>query len=75
MKEHRVKHPGLCPTCLTPSLEFVRTQSGEDQIVRYLQCEVCGWTQLKPEIQQQFPFINEGTLTPSHKTVHLNPGQ
>ena len=57
-ERHR-KHPGLCPECLSPSLESVCTKVGDGRVLRWLECARCQWKQLRPQLQLEFNFTEE----------------
>jgi hypothetical protein len=57
-KRHR-KHPGLCPECLSPSLELVCVKASNGSVLRWLECELCQWQQLRPQLQYEFDFTQE----------------
>jgi hypothetical protein len=57
-ERHR-KHPGLCPECMSPSLELVRVKVGDGRILQWLECILCQCRQLRPQLQFEFDFTEE----------------
>ena len=82
------KHLGLCPECMSPSLQLVRVKAADGRVVQWLQCSLCQWRELRPQLQLElnftpepissdqfsFPFVQEEESTPGDRQDHINQG-